>query len=1083
MDMNEKLINSRISCISSLDKFLNEKYVVESGTPWSNVINQTGGCFYIPFEFNNNIVESDIYNDEILGLGEGFYSNELPIEVMFKYLEECRKAGYVRHLSEKQFSKIRGNNLPTHPVSTIEKSCLWFDFDILQRNDARFSDMSYSVLIQTITDIIIKIILVEQESMEFHAVVLRKPELIRVSHDGQLLYKESFHLRIFLAFDKNTKKYIRNKLISSDCLEVIFRNHDLYEDMEKIIDAGSTRNPALFLGSMKPKGKVPHQFYKLYKVFTYLNTKISPNVQELTEFDPITIPPEPKLGKTGKKTGGFINHPNIYKYNLCYETSLCYEAPNGLIKKPAYEIKPEFVIDIQIEAEQTKKKYIEKWEIEENLNNVYNLTINNFQANYIAKILGLLDKKRSDDYHSWFKIICILANTNADFKPLAIYFTQRCARKWYKRGIHNIDTIWESALNSESLEEEYQNLKINTLYYWAKLDNPKNYSILKKTNAFEIIRHHAYEYGGELNDTVLSSTLFAMYGNKFKTDMADKNNILWYEFKTPKDALGYRDSYYKWCIEGNRPDSLTSYINKKLPEYLKQVIAYCKDVLKKFNSKEQTDEIKELIKYNEAVKNKLMKWCNKLGNSSCSNSIIRRCEVEFKHKGFIHELDKSADHIGVYNGVLQLKPIVRLIDTYHDIPISRCMGTDYISIDFENSFVKEMYSALRSIYIEEDVFEFKMMLLASCLDRHRPPPYFSINNGGGSNGKSFVESMIESVFATCDNNGYYMPLPPSFLTKERSAGGGPDAELASLVWARYVSFNEAEEGEIFRISMIKWITGETISCNGKYKDQMTFPSFFLASLNTNYTPKISGTDYGTWRRIKFYNHKAKFVSNPDPENPYEIKENPDCLEKWPRDINYKRAFLSILVYFYEKLQKEFKGDLRRVPHPTIIQETLQFQKEQDTLTRFIDEMMIKDNTETSYIELIAITQQYLNWYKMNEGPTNKLSIPGIKKNIGDHNIFKKCWDISDGRQRLKYYRFRDENDTSSARVSNPNEHISEPVDNIELISVITDTNNDNIDTNTNIDNSESDSHEKSDGEGNDWDFDLDLCFEDDEIFN
>src|SRR5690242_15395541 len=179
----------------------------------------------------------------------------------------------------------------------------------------------------------------------------------------------------------------------------------------------------------------------------------------------------------------------------------------------------------------------------------------------------------------------------------------------------------------------------------------------------------------------------------------------------------------------------------------------------------------------------------------------------------------------------------------------------------------------------------------------------------------------------------------SFLTKERK--GGPDSEKMLLKHARFAYFSESDPGDYIRTGNVKEITGgENVSAAEKFQKQDNFRIHCHFTVASNHDPRIMGSDHGTWRRISVYRYKMKFCPNPDPNNPFEKKDDRKFADTVNRDPKYKEAYLSILVKYYNILRDQYNYDLNNIPKPSIVRDTEKYRNEQDTINRFITDRVI-----------------------------------------------------------------------------------------------------------------------------------------------
>lgn len=1047
---NKPIMDSEISYIAQskmnpymgkISTFLsNEKFITEKGNPLTNIVNQAKGeTFHIPFRYTNEKkIKEEITLDEINELSIDDFDDEsdkvtgIPIDSLMGILEECRRNHLVLNISEAQYFSIPNqvktndeNGIDLEDVSNnknqdlikIVKSGIDLDFDIYERDNTRINDEQYSSIVRAVVNILMDSLDIKScpdvddltvtdsqgKRFEYYCAVLRKPEVVGVKHaDYGNCFKESFRIRIpGIKITKEYKKFFINTINEkaytlSDSLNGI----NIFGPWDKILDTGSSSHPIMLLGSAKRGSSIAHEFYKLYLVkcrfennssdklsitlscVDYFNSTVEANIKVK---DPVDA-----RKKYSKKA------PIKCKYNLCYELSINYEDPVGLIKKREFDPKPEFETDIKTYAERSEMNNIDKNFINEIKNNLADLTVRNYEAAYIKQILDIISSDRVKTYNDWRWIIYILAWTNPDYKVLAIWFSVRHPGSWSKGGDAQLNSNWNWAINHKNVNEDGkpEGRTINTIYGWAKEDNPEKYDKLQSKNAFMKLKTMLFDNAGQLNETHIAEVLYVMYGKKFICDenpfsTSKVSERRWYEFVFPTDDLGItRNSIYKWRLEKGKPDTLDKFISKKLPGNMEKIQEWIDNQIL------ETDVNEDTLKYYELVKKNTKQTIFSLGRSDMIRRIISRCEVEFRTRGFEEKLDTCTDVIGIGNGVLKVYPQTEIIQRYHEIPITRSTNVDYdepiqlpnISdcvklltslkhdelnsiivnqlLSTNNPHVKKIATEIRRLFTgEDDAFIKTMCYLSSSLDGRKKQPLFYIWLGEGQNGKSFLLEMHINTLHEVVKGGYGAKLNVAFFTQSNRKSGGPDSEKMMLKHARFAYCSESEPGETLQMSKIKEFTSETLSGNEKHQTQDMFEANCNFTFCSNNDPRVTGRDWGTWRRILVYIFKMKFVPNPDVNNPKEHKEDKSFSEIFPKSVEYKKAYLAILVYFYEIYRDLFNSNVNSIRSKYIEKDTTNYQNSQDTIAKFISEQIVHvAGKNVAKINLTDLAQKYVIWY-------------------------------------------------------------------------------------------------------------------------
>ena len=584
----------------------------------------------------------------------------------------------------------------------IAKSGIDLDFDIYQKENTRvINETHFHTLVYSIAGIVGKTLNLSScsntngvadtkdiidslcKSIKFHMVVLRKPNIVESKHpEYGNCYKESFRIRIpGIKITKEHKKYIIHLILERDILPHIFNGIQIINPWIKVLDPLSATHPIMILGSAKRGSLIAHEFFKLYLV-SVNPSKDLVHISSLLDFDPVVYDGKPLLRKDPidgrKKIPKSVLHK--FKYNLCYELSIIYEAPFGVIKKREYDPIPEIETEIQTHFERTNSNLISRSELEEIKNNITDLSVRDYDISYLAKILEILAPNRVQDYEKWRNIIYIIAWHNPAYKPLAQWFSYRFPTSWVNNGLNELEKNWTWALtnkNSHGMEEN----TLNSIFVWAKQDNPVKYEELQEFNSFIKLKKLIFDNTGRLHESHIASVLFLMYGRTFIYDKSSKSRAnvgVWYEFVFPDGDVGrVKNSIYKWRVEKGQPDSLDKFISNKLTENMRKVMDWIIIQI----TDNAIDE--DMQKHYEVMKKNINETIFNLGKDSFIKKILARCEVKFRQRGFDELLDTNTDVIGVGNGVLKVQPELEFIQRFHDIPISRSTNVDYEPIKFE----------------------------------------------------------------------------------------------------------------------------------------------------------------------------------------------------------------------------------------------------------------------------------------------------------------------------------------------------------------------------------------------------------------
>lgn len=202
-----------------------------------------------------------------------------------------------------------------------------------------------------------------------------------------------------------------------------------------------------------------------------------------------------------------------------------------------------------------------------------------------------------------------------------------------------------------------------------------------------------------------------------------------------------------------------------------------------------------------------------------------------------------------------------------------------------------------------------------------------------SNGKSILIEFFRETIGEM----YARRMPLSFITEQmRTKSASADPALMEMKHARFVNYSESDRNERANIARIKELTGgDTMSGRQLYGEQENFKPNCNHLLATNHHLRIESTEHAVWRRFLTYRFKMTFKEEPDATNKYERKKDPKFINMLKEDKRYHSAFLAILVHYRSMLYNKYDGQILKVPHPTIKQETHIYRQQEDIYERFI----------------------------------------------------------------------------------------------------------------------------------------------------
>lgn len=189
--------------------------------------------------------------------------------------------------------------------------------------------------------------------------------------------------------------------------------------------------------------------------------------------------------------------------------------------------------------------------------------------------------------------------------------------------------------------------------------------------------------------------------------------------------------------------------------------------------------------------------------------------------------------------------------------------------------------------------------------------------GGGANGKSTFWNTIARVLGT-----YAGKLSADALTMSCKRNVKP--EMAELKGKRLIIASELEEGRRLNTGMVKQICSvDPIEAEKKYEAPFHFVPSHTLVLYTNYLPKVTANDDGTWRRLIVIPFNARISRKSDIKNysDYLFEQAGPAIMKW------------VIEGAESAIRKKFK-----VEEPKVVREAVEkYREENDWLKKFIED--------------------------------------------------------------------------------------------------------------------------------------------------
>jgi len=883
---------------------------------------------------------------------------------LFTILEECRLEGSIMHFSERQ----------------LDPCGFMLDFDLIVSNkQLELTDKLLSRLTNILFNELKKDIIFDNTiQYVFYTVRQCKDELNKNE------YKYGFHILLpGILLDKAYKKIFLHKFKSNAALLSILQSLSVI-NVNECVDQNSASVPVLFLGSCK-LGSNPYMLNYAYEI--------------TVEYD----------GCLFTKN---IDIKDLSEYNLVAELNLTveahYDTKEALIRKKRYSYKQDIINQIN------ESSNIHDNEVILIDNSLSILTVHDPEARYLHAILDILPAEYYTERNKWRNVIYALSNKSKSYKPLAIWFSQKCIEKWKNNGMYELDKLWNENTTGSPLT-------IASISYWAKISNPDKYQTVMNRSYFTTLTEYVYNNLGILEHYMIAKVLHSMFCNKFVTDIdssSGSKKLTWFEFVLPDQPM-IPGELWKWRREPE-PVTLQLYISEKLPNVIDLVITHINEQIEKATTESRALFFKEILKRIKTSKSKLF-------NNKFKCDSITQATYLFHRRGFVEQLDMISDLFGVGNGVLKLGKKCELIDYYHEYPISKFTRINWIPFDENNAKTRMVLNAISDIIVEPDVRDWILFHAAQGLSRDTKEGLLLLFEGGGQNGKTSLLRWISKALGP-----YADKFNIQLLSCDREEADRPNSAMMKFKYINWAYAEESVKAQSLNVARMKeLVNAGEVSSRDLNAKQETFTmkcNFVVAS---QYSFIVNTTDHGTWRRLRHYTSKVKFCANPDPNNKYEKKDNQDFNLKYSADPEFLSSMLSILTHYYERLQNEYNGLLKNVPCPTLDVETEIFRTSQDSIHRWICECVVISPNNSLEYSLDDITKSYTTWYRIRVEKKD-ITTNTLHKDIRSSAISKYLRPAPNNSTRLKGCRI---SETTIMTLQDGEEYISIKESNKEVNQV------------------------------------------------
>lgn len=331
------------------------------------------------------------------------------------------------------------------------------------------------------------------------------------------------------------------------------------------------------------------------------------------------------------------------------------------------------------------------------------------------------------------------------------------------------------------------------------------------------------------------------------------------------------------------------------------------------------DEKAKLMKIAEA----LDKWSQKSEMSGTINAAMGLAKKVLTIEA--DQVDSNPWLINFTNGTVDIRTMTRKPHDPKDY-ITKVAGCAY----HPEKTCQMFETVMDRVFMEtsskvKPIVGFMRRWFGYCMTGSTREQKFVIHYGNGRNGKSTILDAVADVLGEYSG----VAAPGLMLTADR---GRHPTEIADLFGRRMVTAHETGENGVMREDFIKQATGgDKMKARYMNKDFFEFNPTHKLQMLTNHKPIIKGQDDGIWRRVAMVPYVAKFGT------PEEVESG---AANYVRDTRIAEVIATeregIAAFLVEGAYEWYRDGLN--PPDTVIAASKAYQKEQDRVSQFIQEV-------------------------------------------------------------------------------------------------------------------------------------------------
>ncbi|KAJ2005242.1 hypothetical protein H4R26_002060 [Coemansia thaxteri] len=296
----------------------------------------------------------------------------------------------------------------------------------------------------------------------------------------------------------------------------------------------------------------------------------------------------------------------------------------------------------------------------------------------------------------------------------------------------------------------------------------------------------------------------------------------------------------------------------------------------------------------------------------------------------------------------------------------------------------ELSELLRYLFPDDELRDYFLLHMSSCLDSGNLDKLFVIWFGMGNNGKSVLESLVEHTFGS-----YCYKAPTSLFSSRRTGSSAATPETANFNKTLISFIQESDSRENMNIGVLKEMTGnDTIYTRNLYETPKTIEVRCKFILVTNKIYNLSQADEATWARIRVIPFLSKFTNDET-----EVDEEKNIFRM---DSKYVKRVRILAPYFMQLLMETYpRYRANGLPSCRLVNEhTSSLKRLNSPVALFVEDDLIKGKENS--VRFQEAYEAYRVYARNNCGMRNvtaanfEVSLSKIGIDVVEGNIIGYC---------------------------------------------------------------------------------------------